>query len=109
VAWLRRLDVRRSLDYVDFTSEWDTVARTHASLAYDDCVRAMHVVAPMVASRQVRWFPHTGTGHPPLWPLLPLLYVPACPNRASRVRLHRTPPADDLRVASAAATPELIR
>ena len=86
VAWLRRLDWRRRLRFVDFNVEWDRLTSMYPGLDRDACVNAMHVVAPIGritagfdAFRTIAWI------IPAFWLAAPFLYLPGVPPIGRRV------------------------
>jgi predicted DCC family thiol-disulfide oxidoreductase YuxK len=86
VIWLRRLDLRRRLRFVDFDCEWDRLSTMYPSLDRDACAEAMHVIDPR--GRTTAGFDAFRTIArvvPPFWPILPFLYVPGIPPIGRRV------------------------
>lgn len=86
VAWLHRLDVLGRLRFSDFNAEWDRLSRAYPSLDRAACIASMHVIGPgggitegFDGFRALSW------AVPPLWIVLPFLYVPGVPLVGRRV------------------------
>jgi predicted DCC family thiol-disulfide oxidoreductase YuxK len=86
VGWLRRLDWRGCLRFVDFNAAWDELTDRYPGLNRDACVDAMHVVSPpgritagFDGFRTLAWVV------PALWLVAPFLYVPGVPPIGRRV------------------------
>lgn len=80
VRMLRALDVRGRLRFVDINRDWDQLVAAHPSLDAAACAAALHVVDPR--RRITAGFDGLRTIArviPPLWLVLPLLYVPGIP------------------------------
>lgn len=88
VKWLRRLDWRGRLEFVDFRAEEPGVVK-ELSLSPERLREEMHVVPPH------RRFAYHGFGAfrwmawrlPPLWPLAPFLYLPLVPWMGQKIYL----------------------
>ncbi|HUR32636.1 MAG TPA: DUF393 domain-containing protein [Vicinamibacterales bacterium] len=86
VAWLRRLDWRRRLRFVDFNIEWNSLASSYPELNRDACASAMHVLAPdgritagFEGFRTIAWV------IPLFWAAAPFLYLPGASPIGRRV------------------------
>jgi predicted DCC family thiol-disulfide oxidoreductase YuxK len=86
VVWLGRLDLRHRLRFVDFDRDWARLSQAHPSLSRDACAEAMHVIEPGGrCAAGFDGFRSIARALPPLWPLLPILYIPGVPPLGRRV------------------------
>lgn len=77
VAVLRRLDVRRVVEFLDLHSDWPIIQRRFPALSRDACLTEMHGIDPrgrvftgFDTYRALAWMLPAG------WLVLPLLYLP---------------------------------
>ena len=77
VAALRRLDLRRAVEFLDLHRDWPVIHRRFPALSREACLTEMHgitrdgrVFAGFDTYRALAWI------LPPAWLLLPFLYLP---------------------------------
>jgi predicted DCC family thiol-disulfide oxidoreductase YuxK len=87
VGWLKRLDWMRQLSFVN-ARDWEKMAVRGPSLEPARLLQEMHLLTPrgrvfhgFYAFRWMAW------RLPPLWPLLPFLYLPGMATAGQRVYL----------------------